>query len=83
MSYAPGQPVGLNLIPPQPAASETVQGLIELATTTETTTGTDDVRAVTPDPKPAAETRAAPPRLRDRGPGGGTGHDDGNHHGDG
>ena len=48
MSYAPGQPVGGDLIPPQPAASETVQGLIELATTTETTTGTDDVRAVTP-----------------------------------
>ena len=31
-----------------PAASETVAGVVELATTTETTTGTDSVRAVTP-----------------------------------
>lgn len=31
-----------------PASSETVQGKIEIATQTETNTGTDDVRAVTP-----------------------------------
>lgn len=33
---------------PPPAASDTVAGVVELATTTETTTGTDSVRAVTP-----------------------------------
>lgn len=33
---------------PIPDASETVKGVVELATTTETTTGTDTVRAVTP-----------------------------------
>jgi len=32
-----------------PAASDTVQGKVELATTAETTTGTDATRAVTPD----------------------------------
>lgn len=31
-----------------PAASETVPGVIEIATQTETTTGTDDARAITP-----------------------------------
>lgn len=37
-----------NLVPPQPAASDTVPGIAELATTAETTTGTDATRAVTP-----------------------------------
>jgi hypothetical protein len=32
-----------------PAASDTVAGVVELATTAETTTGTDTARAVTPD----------------------------------
>lgn len=31
-----------------PSSSETVQGVIEIATQTETNTGTDDVRAITP-----------------------------------
>lgn len=35
-------------VPPPSDASETVKGILELATQTETDTGTDDVRAVTP-----------------------------------
>lgn len=35
-------------IPDIVAASETVQGIIEIATTAEVTTGTDDTRAITP-----------------------------------
>lgn len=37
-----------NLVPSQPAASTTVSGIVELATSAETITGTDTVRAVTP-----------------------------------
>ena len=33
---------------PPPAASESTQGIVELATIAETTTGTDTTRAVTP-----------------------------------
>lgn len=43
-----------------PAASETVAGIVELATTAEATTGTDTVRAVTPAGlKAVADTKAA------------------------
>lgn len=38
-----------NLAPTIPDASDTVKGIVELATTAETTTGTDAVKAVTPD----------------------------------
>lgn len=39
---------GNNIITANITASETVQGVVELATTAETTTGTDTARAVTP-----------------------------------
>lgn len=38
----------INLTGAEPEASETVKGIVELATTTEATTGTDTTRAVTP-----------------------------------
>ena len=44
----------------EPAASETVAGVVELATTAETTTGMDDTRAVTPvGVKAALDAKAA------------------------
>jgi len=39
---------GWDALTSTPAASETVQGIIEIATQAETNTGTDDARAVTP-----------------------------------
>ena len=47
-------------IPATPDASDTVKGLVELATTAEATTGTDTARAVTPAGlKTVADTKAA------------------------
>jgi hypothetical protein len=44
-----------------PDASDTVKGIVELATVTESTTGTDTIRAVTPAGLSAAITAAAVP----------------------
>lgn len=46
---------------PIPSSSATAQGIVELATTVEATTGTDTVRAVTPAGLSAAITAAAVP----------------------
>lgn len=46
--YSPSTPDAGQILPPLPAASETVAGIAEVATSTETTTGTDDSRLVTP-----------------------------------
>lgn len=46
--YAPGVSTSGDPVPPQPPASETVAGIVELASSAETLAGTDDLRAVTP-----------------------------------
>lgn len=43
-----GSPTFVSFLATSPAASETVSGILELATQAETDTGTDDLRAVTP-----------------------------------
>lgn len=46
-AYSPSQPPAGALIPPQPVATETLQGIVELADATEVLEGTDLTRAVT------------------------------------
>lgn len=46
--YSPSTPAAGQILPPLPVASVTVAGIVELATSAETTTGTDGTRAVTP-----------------------------------
>jgi len=49
VEYAAGDWICTNYSKADPSATETVEGLVELATAAETTTGTDASRAVTPD----------------------------------
>lgn len=48
LSYTPGVPADGQIVAPQPPASETTPGILPLATTAETSTGTNDTDAVTP-----------------------------------